>query len=108
MPAIVNSWKENATYMDRGVRTVQRWENNGLPIRRLGTGKRAPVFAFAVEIDQWLRKHPSAASPEYKAPQSDTRKLLAESQLLVSSLRRNGVDFLFLDLDIATNITRLD
>jgi hypothetical protein len=107
MPAILNSWKEIATYMDRGVRTVQRWENEGLPIRRLGVGKRAPVFAFAAELDHWLLKHRTAASPNLTALQSDSRKLVAESQLLVSNLRSRGADFLFLDLDIATNITHI-
>src|SRR5438874_5062514 len=107
MPAILNSWKEIATYLDRGVRTVQRWENDGLPIRRVGAGKHAPVFAFSVEIDKWLRKHGTAAPPGYiTAAQSDSRKLLAESQLLLSSLQRSGADFLFLDLDIATTLAR--
>ena len=31
----LNTWKEIATYMGRGVRTVQRWERElGLPVRR--------------------------------------------------------------------------
>src|SRR5579864_6459180 len=99
MPAILNSWKEIATYMDRGVRTVQRWEKDGLPIRRVGAGKRAPVFAFTVEIDKWLRKHGTGVPPDHiTSPQSDSRKLLGESQLLLNSLQRSGADFLFLDL----------
>jgi hypothetical protein len=107
MPAILNSWKEIATYMERGVRTVQRWENDGLPIRRVGTAKRATVFAFTVEIDRWLRKHRTAASPDHlTALHSDSRKLLDESQVLLSSLQRSGADFLFLDLDIATTMAR--
>lgn len=32
---VLNSWKEVATYLGRGIRTVQRWERElGLPIRR--------------------------------------------------------------------------
>jgi hypothetical protein len=105
MPAILNSWKEIARYMDRGVRTVQRWENDGLPIRRVGAGKRAPVFAFTVEIDKWLRQHGTAAAPDHiTTSQSDISKLVNESQLLLSSLQRHGADFLFLDLDIATTM----
>jgi hypothetical protein len=107
MPAILNSWKEIATYMDRGVRTVQRWENEGLPIRRVGAGKRAPVFAFTVEIDKWLRKHGTAAPPDrITGAQSDSRKLVAKSEQLLSSLQRSGADFLFLDLRIATTMAR--
>ena len=102
MPASLNSWKEIATYMDRGVRTVQRWESHGLPIRRVGAGERAPVFAFTVEIDRWLREHGTAAPTDHVTSlRSHSRKLLAESERLVSTLQRSGADFLFLDLDIA-------
>jgi hypothetical protein len=93
--------------MDRGVRTVQRWENDGLPIRRVGAGNHAPVFAFTVDIDRWLHKYVTAASHDHiTSPQSDSRKLIAESQLLLSSLQRSGADFLFIDLDIATTMAR--
>jgi hypothetical protein len=50
--ARLNGWKEIAGYLDRGVRTVQRWEKEfGLPVRRLGPGEG--VFALKHEIDAW-------------------------------------------------------
>jgi hypothetical protein len=103
MAAILNSWKEIATYLDRGVRTLQRWERDEhLPIRRVGAGERAPVFAFSVDINKWLRKHHTTAPANHiTAAQADSRKLVAASQQLVSTLQRSGADFLFLDLDIA-------
>ena len=53
-PILLNSWKEIAKYMDRGVRTVQRWERTlRLPVRRIGR-QRGVVFAYAAEIDAWL------------------------------------------------------
>lgn len=54
-PQLLNSWKEIATYLSRGVRTVQRWEKMGLPVRRLGQGRRSPVVAYARDIDRWLQ-----------------------------------------------------
>lgn len=51
---LLNSWKEVASYLGRGVRTVQRWEKLGLPVRRLGAGPRSPVVANARDIDRWL------------------------------------------------------
>lgn len=51
---LLNSWKEVANYLGRGVRTVQRWEKLGLPVRRLGAGPRSPVVANARDIDRWL------------------------------------------------------
>lgn len=50
----LDSWKEIAAYVKRGVRTVQRWErDSGLPIHRLNRDKRSVVFAFRSEIDSW-------------------------------------------------------
>ncbi len=54
---VLNSWKEIAAYLDRGVRTVQRWHMSyGLPVRRIGNSLRSPVFAFSGEVDDWLRQ----------------------------------------------------
>ena len=57
----LDSWKEIARYLNRDVRTVQRWgETDGLPVYRLkrDQAKRSPVYAYAAEIDGWLRKNP--------------------------------------------------
>jgi hypothetical protein len=52
---ILNSWKEIAAYLGRGVRTVQRWEKIGLPVCRVGAGNRSPVLAYTREIDLWVQ-----------------------------------------------------
>lgn len=53
---VLQSWKEIASELDRGVRTVQRWEQSlGLPVHRLGKGARCPVFAFKDELQLWFR-----------------------------------------------------
>jgi hypothetical protein len=52
---LLNGWKEIANHVQRGVRTVQRWERDlGFPVRRLGNRARAPVLAASEEVDQWL------------------------------------------------------
>lgn len=54
-PQMLNSWKEIAAYLGRGVRTVQRWERDlRLPVHRIGKGKRAPVYATVSELRFWL------------------------------------------------------
>jgi hypothetical protein len=54
----LNGWKEIANHLGKGVRTVQRWEEEfGLPVHRLPGRKRDIVFAYASEIDAWLREH---------------------------------------------------
>lgn len=53
--AVLTSWKEIARYMGKGVRTVQRWEQDfGLPVRRpMGSDKKA-VLARPRDLDAWL------------------------------------------------------
>jgi len=56
---ILNSWKEIAGYLGRGVRTVQRWEAQlGLPIHRPAGKDHSAVLAFSSELDQWLDSRP--------------------------------------------------
>jgi hypothetical protein len=59
-PGVLNSWKEIATYLGRGVRTVQRWESElRLPIHRPRGKNRSAVVAFRKELDEWLHATPS-------------------------------------------------
>jgi hypothetical protein len=65
---VLNSWKEVAVYMGRGVRTVQRWERElGLPVRRPRGKSRSAVIAFKPELDRWLAQAPKDA-PELQNP----------------------------------------
>ena len=64
----LDSWKEIATYLRRGVRTVRRWERQeGLPVRRHIHGKQATVYAFAPDIDKWLDGRQTHAVTEGQA-----------------------------------------
>ncbi len=50
----LDSWKNIAEYLERSLRTVQRWHAfHGLPVRHLG-GSKGSVFAYTDEIDRWL------------------------------------------------------
>ncbi len=52
----LDSWKAISQYLGRSVTTVQRWESDeGLPVRRLPHKKRGSVFAYAGELDSWLK-----------------------------------------------------
>jgi hypothetical protein len=62
---ILNSWKEIASYMGRGVRTVQRWEQElGLPVRRPRGQSRSAVIALAGDLDEWLHRAPVGLEPD--------------------------------------------
>ncbi len=71
---ILNGWKEIAAYLGRGLRTVQRWEQIGLPVRRPRGSSRSAVVALSEELDAWLRAGPSAVldGPRAKLQQPAT------------------------------------
>lgn len=63
---ILNSWKEISYYLDRNVRTCQRWKIElKLPVHRIDqNSQHSKVFAYKSEIDQWLKE--KAESKEIK------------------------------------------
>jgi TolB-like protein/Tfp pilus assembly protein PilF len=59
------SWKEIAAHLGREVRTVQRWETTeGLPVHRHEHQKKSTVYAYASELDEWIRKRQPVDDPE--------------------------------------------
>jgi hypothetical protein len=60
----LDSWKEIAAYLGRGIRTVQRWERDeGLPVHRLAHAERGSVFADPTELTEWWKSR-QIAPPE--------------------------------------------
>lgn len=52
----LDSWKEIATYLNRDVTTVQRWEKReGMPVHRHVHDKRGSVYALTEELDAWVQ-----------------------------------------------------
>lgn len=59
----LGTWKRIARYLHRDVRTVQRWEaSEQLPVHRLQHHRQGSVFAYADELDIWLREHEAGDS----------------------------------------------
>jgi hypothetical protein len=68
--ARLDSWKEIAAYLNRDIRTVQRWEKvAGLPVRRLQKPGLRAVFAYTSDLDEWLGRQGSTTTEE---PPGDT------------------------------------
>jgi len=66
----LDSWKAIASYLNRDVRTVQRWEaRESLPVHRHQHDRLASVYAFSSELDRWLkaRSLPPAGSASVSA-----------------------------------------
>ncbi len=90
---ILNSWKEISYYLDRNVRTCQRWKIElKLPVHRIDqNSQHSKVFAYKSEIDQWLKE---------KAESKDIKKSFLQYRWsvisLISVLGLLSVIFLFL------------
>jgi Homeodomain-like domain len=85
----LDSWKEIAAYLNRNVRTVQRWEKReGLPIRRHMHERASSVSACKKEIDAW-RKQRSRASDENAEYQKELEMMIDQlkTRLLAKHMR---------------------
>jgi TolB-like protein/Tfp pilus assembly protein PilF len=52
----LDSWKEIASYLNRDVTTVQRWEKReGMPVHRHQHERMGSVYAFSSELDAWVQ-----------------------------------------------------
>ncbi len=60
----LDSWKEIASYLNRDVTTVQRWEKReGMPVHRHLHDSVGSVYASRVELDAWARSRKPPAAP---------------------------------------------
>ena len=88
----LSGWKEIATHLNQGLRTAQRWERLGLPIHRMGKGKRAPVIAFAEELDAWEHAAPRRLLDEIQELKNQVGSLQAELRSLKGRRRLTGLE----------------
>jgi Tol biopolymer transport system component len=60
----LDSWKEIAAFLGRGIRTVQRWEREeGLPVHRLAHEKRGSIYARQEELAAWWEGRRQTLAP---------------------------------------------
>lgn len=92
------SWKRIATYLNRNVRTLRRWERNeGLPVHRLMHEKLPTVYAYKSELDAWWegREQQAASQSLLKQHTSWTRPYLLWL-VLVAAVSVAGLSWLLL------------
>lgn len=96
----LNSWKEIASHLERGVRTVQRWESElGLPVRRTGRGKRGAVYALVSELELWRVTSGAVVGKELDpgseraagSAVEESRRLMSNIQSMVQSVSMTTV-----------------
>lgn len=82
----LDSWKEIAAFLRRGVRTVQRWEaTEGLPVHRHQHAKLGSVYALKSEVVAWWESRESKrrATPARVRPIAGPAAGSRRSRLLV-------------------------
>jgi len=86
----LDSWKEIASYLNRDVTTVQRWEKReAMPVHRHLHDRMGSVYASRSELDAWVVSRNPPAAPENGAyPVSPHPSPLARSELLRSLTNR--------------------
>lgn len=81
---VLTSWKEIARYMGKGVRTVQRWEQDfGLPVRRPQSSEKKAILARPRDLDAWvaIRCGTRGGSGIGDSPSAEVSSLCARSSL---------------------------
>lgn len=116
--ARLSSWKEIAAYLDRGVRTVQRWHADlQLPVHKLTASPKSPVFAYKEEVDRWLRQcaQREAACSErttdcqdiVSRPVSKQASVVSRSESIRERLRQTAFGFLLTEAGLALTLVRI-
>lgn len=71
----LESWKEIAAYLRRGVRTAVRWEKEeGLPVHRHVHHKLGSIYALKSELDAWRAARANVGGATTPAPPITRRK----------------------------------
>ena len=89
----LESWKEIAVYLNRGVRTVRRWEKEeGLPVHRHAHKKLGTVYAHRSELDAWRegRRAPRPAGGQENPTERAEPKRVMIAVLPFASLSDTG------------------
>ncbi len=89
MASALTSWKEIAQHLGKGVRTVQRWEREGLPVRRPKAGQKGRVLAFPEELDRWVLGEYTRAGEPVPSDLDELRLAVAKLLTENESLRRD-------------------
>jgi len=85
---VLTSWKDIARYMGKGVRTVQRWEQDfGLPVRRPHGSNKKAILARPCDLDAWVALRCASRADRSSSADFSDPKDRAASVAFLSSLQ---------------------
>jgi len=86
---ILNGWKDIASHLGKGVRTVQRYEREfALPIRRPAGNLTGSVMATKAELDGWVVASPIREAFRLPQPPVDNATPLRELRCHIQEMHR--------------------
>jgi tetratricopeptide (TPR) repeat protein len=87
----LDGWKEVAAHLGRSERTVKRWEaERGLPTRRVPGKGRPSVYAYAEDLDEWLKASPDL-EPEAAIESPEPDPVPAEPSVIAAVPRQLAI-----------------
>jgi hypothetical protein len=97
---VFTCWKQIAAYMNRGVRTVQRWEaSEGLPVRRPNGNFHGYIYASSKDLDRWL----ASRSKNWKNDTTPAQPRRSENKLPALSEFRSALQQLLVECEVLAN-----
>jgi hypothetical protein len=88
MMELLSGWKEIAGHLHLGIRTAQRWERLGLPVRRVSDSPCSPVVAIPDELELWARTRDVRWDAALTAPSKFVVTRMAELRQVQVRTRR--------------------
>jgi len=96
---LLSGWKEIAEHLHLTVRTAQRWERLGLPVRRVSDSACSPVVAIPDELELWARTREVKATVNEEI-QHRNQELAQLSNDLINLLHSATIPIIMLGPDL--------
>jgi len=109
----LDTWKEIAGYLNRNVRTVQRWEAcESMPVHRQFHVKSGSVHAFISELDTWRQERSYCSPPgcDPRSTQRSEKRLISDKEqaILRTLLETISVQLTAQAMSAMTSVPTLD
>jgi len=107
---ILSGWKDIASYLGKGVRTVQRYERElALPVRRPAGKPAGSVVATKTELDAWICASPIRETFDLTTPPAITQSANAAARIKegIAEMKRLRDEMLALRGEVKSSLLTL-
>lgn len=108
-PQFLSGWKEIASYLGKGVRTVQRYERElALPVRRPAGKAKGSVVATPAELDAWVGASPIREAFQLRMPNVEASSITSVIRAGVREMVRLRAQMLALRDEVTSSVRALN